>query len=80
MFNLFLFFAAEFTQIVVQLDNSHGFNEQCGAGGGLVVDHTLHLRTVFSLDRQAVAAVSHGDQVVLQFGTNILGRNHRCQL
>ena len=43
MFNLFLFLAAEFTQIVVQLDNSHGFNEQCGAGGGLVVDHTLYL-------------------------------------
>ena len=43
MFNLFLFLAAEFTQIVVQLDNSHGFNEQGGAGGGLIVDHTLHL-------------------------------------
>ena len=43
MFNLFLFLAAEFPQIVVQLDNSHGLNEQCGAGGGLVVDHTLHL-------------------------------------
>ena len=44
------------------------------------MDHALYLRTVFGFDRQTVAAVSHSDQVVLQFGTDILGRNHRSQL
>ena len=52
MFNLFLFLAAEFTQIVVQLDNSHGFNEQGGAGGGLVYNKE-ELKTVMARGLQA---------------------------
>ena len=35
---------------------------------------------IYDRTQAEIAAVSHGDQVVLQFGTDILGRNHRCQL
>ena len=45
--DLLLFLCKEFFQVVVQLYDSHRFNEQCGTGGGLVVDQSLNLRTVF---------------------------------
>ncbi len=53
---------------VVQTDDSHGLDEEGGAGGTLVMDHARHLIAVFRLHRQAVPAVPHGDDCILQPG------------
>ena len=41
--NLFFFFDLQLTQIIVQLYDSHWFDEECGSGRGLIVDHAGYL-------------------------------------
>ena len=66
--DLCFFLQESFLQVIVQLYHRHGLDEECGAGGGLVVDHAWHLVFVLCLYRQTVAVAPHGDHRVLQIG------------
>ena len=65
-FDFFMLLNLQGTQLIVELDNGHGFDKKCGAGGRLIVHHTSHLVFVFCPYRQAVTAVTHGDNSILQ--------------
>ena len=62
--------SVSYTHLIVQAYHSHGFDKDCGAAGGLVVDHTGHLAAVFRFYRKAVTAVPHGDHCVLQISAH----------
>ena len=66
--DLLLLLDLQGAQVVVQADDGHGLDKQGGPGGGLVVDHAGHLILVLRLHRQAVAAVTHGDDRLLEVG------------
>ena len=80
MLDFLRFLTGQLAQIVVQLDDGHRLDKERGTGGGLVVDHARHLRTVFRLDRDAVASAAHRDDVVLEFRRQGGGADHGRQL
>ena len=67
-----LFRRRHFRQIVVQFHGSHGFHEKGLACGGAVVDDAAEFIAVFFLHRHHVAAVSLGDNGILQVGRHVL--------
>ena len=74
-FDLAGFLDDQFAKPVVELHDAHGFDENRGAAGGLIVDHALHLAAVIHAYGDHVPPVPHGDDRVLQrpgagFGLN----------
>ena len=67
-FNLSLFLDFHFPKIVIQFYYGHGFYKNRRTGGGLVVDHTGNLASVFGFYGNTVPAVPHGDHSVLKIG------------
>ena len=68
LFNLFLFLQRQFAQLVVEGDDGGWLDEECGAGGRLIMDQSRDLGFVLGLDRDAVAVAAQGDHIVLQIG------------
>ena len=64
--DLLLLLDLQLAPFVVQPDNGERFNEDGLAAAGLIVNDARDLRLVFYLDRQAVAAVPHGHDGILQ--------------
>ena len=63
--DFFLFSGIKFLQVIIQFHDSHRFNKKRRTGRRLVMDQSLNLSTVFSLDRDAVAVTPHGDDRIL---------------
>ena len=56
----------QLADVIVQLHDRHGFDEQRGAGGGLIVDHARYLGAVLCPHGDTVASVALCDQCILQ--------------
>ena len=65
-FDLAGFLDDQFAEPVVELHDAHGFDENRGAAGGLIVDHALHLAAVVHAYGDHVSPVPHGDDRILQ--------------
>ena len=70
LLDFFFLLKLQLPQLIVHIYHSHRLNEECGAGGGLIMHHSGHMGFVFGLDREAVTPVTHGYQRVLQIGAD----------
>ena len=65
-FHFRLFLQPVFLDVVVQVHHCHGFHEQGGPAGALVMDHPGEVQPVFLFDGDYVPVFPHGHQGILE--------------